>query len=79
MRAPLHLGRFDRDKAGVNRVYFQVVDQTIRRELSEVGRFALHKSSESGRPRLMPMDSYSLSLSRRRVSMGLMGDGEQWQ
>ena len=39
-RAPLilQLGRLDRDMAGVNRVYFQVVDRTIR---TEVGRFAL--------------------------------------
>ena len=45
-------------------------------------RFVLQdycKSSESGRPRLMPMNSYSLSLSRRWISLSLclMGDGEQ--
>ena len=32
-RAPLHLGCLDRDNAGVDRVYFQVVDQTIRTQL----------------------------------------------
>ncbi len=67
------------DKAGVDQASFQVVDRTIRDanflKLPE-GCTILADSHRkfSGRHRLTPMNSYSLSLPQRRFSLGMSAE-----